>query len=330
MFPCDSLPSVTLEGEMWMKLAVAAIGLLLCLSGNQLSAAQSGGPKTSLATLQKRADAGDAGAQTDMGIRYRSGDGVAKDEARAIEWYRRAAKQGYARAYFLLGTAFYNGDGIASNEEIACKWFLLASEAGEPNGKAAYEREKTEAQPASLQKCEILAGDAYVNGEELPADASKGLKVYTQAAEAGSGVAALRLAHLYKTGVGTHADAASATHWLEVAMKAREREAVLPLGKAFETGDGVPVDLHRACELYLQGARQNMMDSVVALGDLLRDGKGVDKNLRQAVLLYRQAANFGNSAADARLKEVLPQLSKKELKQLRESNGYSVEFPRCR
>ncbi len=314
-----------------------AIGAVvgLCLLLNQAGAAQA--KKTakklqeSIASLQKRAEDGDARAQTELGIRYREGDGVAKDEAQAVEWYRRAAKQGYARAYFLLGTAFYNGDGVAANEEFACQWFLLAAEGGDAEGKAAFEREKTDAKPANLQSCEMRAGDTYLNGVEIPADSARGMAMYTLAAEAGNGVAALRLAHIYASGIGTRRDPAAAAQWLAVAVKARERDAYSLLGKAYETGDGVPVDLHQACELYVQGTRVNVTDSIVALADIVRDGKGVERNLREAYLLYRHAAKPGDGTAKTRVDELMPQLSKKDLKKLRESNGeYDSEFPRCK
>ncbi|MBR4388959.1 MAG: SEL1-like repeat protein, partial [Prevotella sp.] len=35
-----------------------------------------------------------------MGLCYENGTGVAKDEAKAVEWYRKAAEQGDARAQY--------------------------------------------------------------------------------------------------------------------------------------------------------------------------------------------------------------------------------------
>jgi serine/threonine protein kinase len=51
-----------------------------------------------LQQLQALAQAGDAMAQTELGMRYEQGLGVPTDVAMAIEWYKRAAMQGDRRA----------------------------------------------------------------------------------------------------------------------------------------------------------------------------------------------------------------------------------------
>ena len=51
-----------------------------------------------LTTLREKAEGGDAVSQFELGMRFFEGDGVAKDEAEAATWFRRAAKQGHAQA----------------------------------------------------------------------------------------------------------------------------------------------------------------------------------------------------------------------------------------
>ena len=41
--------------------------------------------------LRVRAEAGDAEAQRNLGVRYATGRGVSKDDAEAVRWYRLAA-----------------------------------------------------------------------------------------------------------------------------------------------------------------------------------------------------------------------------------------------
>jgi TPR repeat protein len=60
-----------------------------------------------ITALQKLADQGDASAQNELGVHYRTGDGVELNYANAVALYRRAAKRGLALAYFNLGTAYY-------------------------------------------------------------------------------------------------------------------------------------------------------------------------------------------------------------------------------
>jgi TPR repeat protein len=48
-------------------------------------------------------------AQNNLGNCYYRGNGVAEDYSKAVEWYRKAADQGYAAAQNNLGNCYYNG-----------------------------------------------------------------------------------------------------------------------------------------------------------------------------------------------------------------------------
>ena len=50
------------------------------------------------ATVQRAAEQGDAEAQSNLGFMYVKGQGVPKDEAKAVHWYEKAAEQGHAKA----------------------------------------------------------------------------------------------------------------------------------------------------------------------------------------------------------------------------------------
>ena len=55
---------------------------------------------------------GDAAAQYSLGNTYRRGQGVARDDAEAVRWYRKAADQGNASAQYLLGVMYDGGRGV--------------------------------------------------------------------------------------------------------------------------------------------------------------------------------------------------------------------------
>jgi hypothetical protein len=57
-----------------------------------------GDPFTYVPVLHEQAQQGDPRAQTRLAQRYADGVGVPQNYARAIDWYRRAARQGYAPA----------------------------------------------------------------------------------------------------------------------------------------------------------------------------------------------------------------------------------------
>ncbi|WP_304666925.1 tetratricopeptide repeat protein, partial [Neisseria bergeri] len=52
---------------------------------------------------RKAAEQGYAGAQVNLGLMYEQGQGVRQDYAQAVQWYRKAAEQGYAGAQVNLG-----------------------------------------------------------------------------------------------------------------------------------------------------------------------------------------------------------------------------------
>ena len=84
-----------------------------------------------LDTLRQAAEQGDAEAQFVLGSRYANGEGVLKDEAEAVRWYRLAAEQGHTVAQLALGLMYANGEGVLKDEAEAVRWYRLAAESGE-------------------------------------------------------------------------------------------------------------------------------------------------------------------------------------------------------
>ncbi len=69
-------------------------------------------------------------AQTHLGIMSAFGRGVAQSDRQAIAWYRKAAKQDFAKAQYQLGVAYSTGRGVPENSRNALKWYLKAAEQG--------------------------------------------------------------------------------------------------------------------------------------------------------------------------------------------------------
>ena len=61
--------------------------------------AETGLAGDSLAEITKKAEKGDAEAQFNLGEMFRMGIGVARNDAEAVKWYRRAAEQKHAIAH---------------------------------------------------------------------------------------------------------------------------------------------------------------------------------------------------------------------------------------
>ena len=73
---------------------------------------------------------GYAKAQYQLGNYYNYGDGVEKDYAEAIKWYRKAANQNYASAQFFLGVCYAKGTGVEKDYLEAKKWYRKAAALG--------------------------------------------------------------------------------------------------------------------------------------------------------------------------------------------------------
>lgn len=89
----------------------------------------------SLEDLSRAAEAGNPAAQTQLGLRYRKGQGVPADHTRAVAWYRRAADQGHADAQAYLGFMYMTGKGIRRDDREAARWSRLAADQGNGIGQ---------------------------------------------------------------------------------------------------------------------------------------------------------------------------------------------------
>ena len=78
----------------------------------------------------KAAGQGHADAQYNLGLCYRNGRGVQKDDADAVKWYRKAAEQGQADAQNNLGVCYQDGTGVTQSMAEAIQWYTKAAEQG--------------------------------------------------------------------------------------------------------------------------------------------------------------------------------------------------------
>lgn len=100
-----------------------------------LTAAQVGDFATALQEWLPIAEQGNPAAQFNLALMYRNGDGVQKDNARAVHWYRLAAMQGNAGAQSGLGFMYHDGEGVLKDEAEAVRWYRLAAEQGDASAQ---------------------------------------------------------------------------------------------------------------------------------------------------------------------------------------------------
>ncbi|MGB0632073.1 MAG: tetratricopeptide repeat protein [Alphaproteobacteria bacterium] len=95
-----------------------------------ISAFQRGKYEDALKYLEPAAEKGDAEALYYLGRMYSAGQGVAKDQQKATDFFKKAAEGGSAGAQQSLGSALMLGEGIETDMIEALKWFIISARAG--------------------------------------------------------------------------------------------------------------------------------------------------------------------------------------------------------
>jgi uncharacterized protein len=302
--------------DHWHRYSFSALGILLAfMSLPVLLFAQSSTPaaKLPIADLQKQAAAGEPAAQNELGLRYRLGTDVEKDPAKAIPWFVKAAKQGYAKAYFNLGAAYYNGDGVNVSDQDACVWFILAADAGDQRGEEAVARTKQDFTSVQMTRCEVLVATAYLMGERVKQDYGKALLWYQKAADAKDGLACERIAYMYSRGLGVPVNNDESLRWVKRSAELGYVPAIYEQGYMYDKGMGVPPDIAKARKMYELSAAYGQTEALLALGGMYEDGRGVKLDRQEALSYYLAAADFGNPDGKALADKLTSQLSPKQV-----------------
>lgn len=85
-----------------------------------------------LKTLQPLAEKGDGKAQNLIGKMYYLGQGVAKDQAKGAQWFRKAAENGVPEAQGMLGYMHLVGEaGALLDMGLAQEWMTKAANGGD-------------------------------------------------------------------------------------------------------------------------------------------------------------------------------------------------------
>jgi TPR repeat protein len=100
--------------------------------------------------LRLAADQGDASAQFNLGLMTEEGRGVPQDHAEAAKWYRSAADQGHPSAQYNLGLLYAQGEGAAPDNVSAHMWFNLAA--------ARFPASDTRNRDAAVRNRDVVAG----------------------------------------------------------------------------------------------------------------------------------------------------------------------------
>ena len=186
-----------------------------------LEAYEAGDHEKAVRWFRVSAELGEPAAQCMLGMRFQKGEGVEKDMAEAVKWYRRAAEESKLHAADRaaqnnLGECYRKGEGVGQDYAEAVKWYRLAAENG-------YARAQN-----NLGKC-------YEDGTGVEQDYAEAAKWYHRAAVQGDARAQINLAFCYERGLGVEQDKTEAAKWYRRAsVQSRSEEEQKRAAEALE------------------------------------------------------------------------------------------------
>ena len=148
--------------------------------------------------LEKACNLGDGKGCNDLGIKYVKGEGVAKDEYKAIEFYRKACNLKYAWGCDNLGVKYKKGLGAKKDLFKSVKFYRKACNLKNGSG------------------CNHL-GVRYAKGEGVIKNEYKAVEFYKKACDLNYGIGCSNLGYLYKKGIGVLKDLSKAKEFYKKA-----------------------------------------------------------------------------------------------------------------
>jgi TPR repeat protein len=163
-------------------------------------------------------------AQFTLGLFEQQGWGRPANPAAACAWFEKAAQRNIPAAQQFLGDCLAQGIGRAVDGPAALQWYAKAAAAG-------------------IAAASCSAGELYLAGQVVPRNVAQGLALCTQAAQAESVPAMLKLADYYSN---SHDHLPLARFWYDQAAQRHSHVAQWRLGLMQSAGEGGAADVAQA------------------------------------------------------------------------------------
>ena len=234
---------------------------------------------------------GDSFATNLLGRFYDKGWGVDRDEKKAAEHYAIAANAGYADGKNRLAVCLSDGVGKVENKARAFKLFKEAAEAGHMGAKVNLGR----AYVAGVAPEE--SGASEENGASDEKAKKEAIRLFEEAAAAGSDEALNALGECFLYGDGVKANPEKAREYFDKSAKLGLVDAILNLGRCWYNGRGGEKDRSKGVELYKIASDKGNDAATTRLGRCYYYGEGVPEDKEEAARCFEKAADQGNSLA---------------------------------
>jgi len=271
-------------------------------------------------SLERKAYAGEVGAQHELGLRYLLGEGVEADTLKGAFWIRRAAEQNSADAQYNLGILEFNGWGIPWNPFNAYKLFLAAAQHGMGESQYILSMFLTEnlVVPRNWEEASKWirkAVDAgYAPAKEALADfEARGLGVTQKETKAKTDTSASKKSAVKQTlgfvffdaGPADTAATSDAT-LLKDALREATPQLKRALGLTKEQTKTLELDT-AGMKMIREAAEEGSPEALTILARSYERGIGVTKDLVTAAMYYIRASRMSSPRAPRLLTRLMEQ-----------------------
>jgi len=265
-----------------------------------------------------------------LGLKYLHGNGVIKNNLKALRLFKKSAKQGYPRADYQLGIMYRDGIGAGRDRKEAIKWFRLAAAWGEVDAKNALEKlingksskndiiddnlqktatvSQTPLQQIYLRAKVALSGSG--NGGKI--NSKKAFALFNKSARLNHKESQYELGLLYKNGKGTPKNLVKAKKWLNLSIsngyaKARValRELVVLEEKYLNYKTKSGYYNYSADSAYISAAKKGDPGAQFKLGLMYIEGDVIERNPSKGIAWLRRAADHKHLGAQVKLGDLL-------------------------
>ncbi|KAI9031047.1 hypothetical protein CLU79DRAFT_831336 [Phycomyces nitens] len=229
-----------------------------------------------------------------VAVCYEIGTGTKRDDNRAIQFYRKAAKLGDPLSMYKLGIILLKGFlGVQKNEREGVSWIKRAAKTANQD------------HPQALHELGLIYEQTDV-GYILP-DLDYARELFSQAAQYGFAPSQYRLGLAYENGsLKCPVNPRRSIAWYSRAAEQGDIESELALSGWYLTGaEGIlQQDNFQAYLWARRAADKGFSKAEYAIGYYTETGVGVEPNLNEAKRWYLRSAASGNRLAMNRLNNI--------------------------
>jgi TPR repeat protein len=251
-----------------------------CLADGRRALAGDGVPKDearAVKLLEKACDGHLATGCTALALAVRDGHGLEADPVSAATLFDEACRHDDARACLELGLAYQNGSGVVSDDAHAAQLFEKACTGG------------------SAHACTVL-GRVIADGRGVPMDPARSRSLYQKGCDGDDPGGCSELGLVYSEGTGVTADAAHAGELFAKSCRLHQPYGCASLGFQLVYGQGMTADVQRGMDLMARACEDNSFsDACANLAVVYYRGDKVPIDLARAAELHGKACELEES-----------------------------------